>query len=112
MITRTTQGSAAAGRASDTEIDTTWIKSVQYAKSLRDFHRAVMRQHHATRADPDVRGLGGDSRDHHFGRRARECAGRVMLGDPVALVAEAIGEAGELDGVVEGVGGGESSGNR
>ena len=67
-----------------------------------------MREHHAARADADVRSLGADARDQYFGRGAGEGAGRVMLGDPVALVAEAIGKARELDGVAESVGGGEA----
>ena len=103
---------AAAGCASDAEIDSVRIECVKHAKCFRDFHRTVVGEHHAARADSDVRSLGGDSRDHDFGRGACECAGRVMLGDPVALVAETIGEAGELDRVAKRVGSGETGGDR
>src|SRR5580692_7480012 len=71
-----------------------------------------MRKHHAPRADADVRGLCPDARDENFRRGARECAGRMMLGDPVTLVAEPIGESREFDSVAERVGGGEAGRNR
>jgi len=59
-----------------------------------------------------VRGLGCDARDHYFRCGAGEGAGRVMLGDPVALEAEAIGKPREFDRVVERVGGSEAGGDR
>jgi hypothetical protein len=35
-----------------------------------------------------------------------------MFGDPVAMVAEAVGQAGKLDGIVQGVGRRKSGGHR
>src|ERR1700735_3423826 len=63
-----------------------------------------MRKHHASRADADMRSLSTDAREKDFRCGACECAGRMMLGDPVALVAEPGGESRELDGVAESVG--------
>ena len=41
-----------------------------------------------------VRGLGGDAVNQDFGRRTGERGNRVMLGDPVAIIAEPIGQPG------------------
>ena len=51
----------------------------------------------------DALGHGGDRADQHLGRRAGEHAAAVVLGDPVAVVAEAVGGAREVERVAQGV---------
>ena len=52
-----------------------------------------------------------DARDQDFRCGAGECAGRMMLGDPVALEAEPISESRKLNGVAKRVGGSEAGRN-
>ena len=60
-----------------------------------------MAQHDAARADPQMPGL-GRHQSHHDLRRATGKPGRtVVLGQPIAAIAEAIGMAGKLDGFEE-----------
>jgi len=97
----------AAGRPPDPEIDAPWIQRVQHPETLSDLHRTVMRQHHATRTDADVRSLGTDSRDEDFRRRTSERASRMMLSDPVTLISKPISKPRKLDGVTKSVGSSE-----
>jgi hypothetical protein len=62
-----------------------------------------VRQHHAAAADPEARGDRRDLADHDFRAGAGQAGGAVVLGDPVAVVAEAVGQAGEVQGVAQGV---------
>ena len=73
----------------------------QHLVALGDLQRRVVRQHHAAGADAQVLGRRRDLPDHDVGRRARDVRHVVMLGDPVAGVAQPVGEAGEIDAVAQ-----------
>src|SRR5215475_14069706 len=61
----------------------------------------MVRQHHATRADANVLRDRGDLPDHHVGRRARDGRKIVMLGEPVADIAEPVDMARQIDAVAQ-----------
>ncbi len=94
----------AARRAADAEIDAAGEQRLQHAEILRHLEGAVVRQHHAARADLHMLREAGDARDQHFRRRARQRLAAVMLGQPVAVIAEAIAELGQLERVAHRVG--------
>ena len=93
-----------SGRAADAEVDAAGMQRREHAEDLGHLERAVVRQHHAAAADADARRRGGDLRDQDLRRRAREHRRAVMLRDPVALVAERLGVAREIDRVAQRVG--------
>jgi len=53
-------------------------------------------------ADADIFGHRGDLPDHQIGRRARDRSQIVMLGQPVADIAEPIDMARQVDAVAKG----------
>ena len=73
------------------------MQCLQHPELFGDDERRVIRQHHAARTDPDRRGRRREVRDQDRRRRARDAGHVVMLGDPEALVAEALDGTGELD---------------
>ena len=89
----------AAWRATDSEVDPFPVETAEHAERLRDFERAVVRQHHATAPYPDASRRGSDCGDQDFGRGAGEHRRAVMLGHPVAPY-PSLGEAGEVDRVL------------
>ena len=101
-----------AGRAADAEVDALAVQAAEDAERLGDLERAVVRQHHAAAADADVLGRGRHLGDQDLGRRAREHRDAVVLGDPVARVAEPVGEPREVDRVLERIPAGQALGDR
>src|SRR3954451_15926818 len=93
-----------AGGAPEAEVDPSRIEAAQGAEGLRHLERAVVRQHDPAASHPDALGGGRDRSNQHFGGRAREPRRAVMLGDPEARVSELVGQAREVEGVVESVG--------
>ena len=73
-------------------------------KASATFSGRVVREHHAAAADADPARGRGDRPDQHLGRRAGEHRAAVVLGDPVAVVAELVGEPGEVERVAQRVG--------
>ena len=103
---------AAARRPPDAEIDPTGMERMQEAEGLCHLHRAVVRQQHGARADADGRGLGPQPGDQDLRRGAGEARHAMMLGDPVALIAERIGAPRQRDGVAERIGRRQPLGHR
>src|SRR2546425_7420114 len=64
-------------------------------------YTTLFRSHHAARAHADPGRAGGDLADQHLGARSPEPRSRVVLGQPVSVVAEAVGELGELERLVD-----------
>src|SRR5690242_2562274 len=87
--------------AAEPEVDTAREQAAERAEVLRHLERAVVRQHHAAAAHADARGGGSDRPDPHLRAGARETGGGVVLSHPVALIAERLGVAGEVDRVVQ-----------
>src|SRR5437667_4938676 len=99
-VAESTGGARVTARSTpDAQVYASGMKRLEHAKVLRDLERAVMAQHHAARAHAKMRGVGGDVRDEHFRSGAGEAAARVMLGEPVAVIAPAVAGLGELEGL-------------
>src|SRR5579875_3411261 len=64
-----------------------------------------MGKHDTPGSDPDSLGYGRHSGNEDFGGRAGQAVGGMMLGDPVALKAEAVGYPCEVDSVAQRIGG-------
>ena len=95
-----------AGRAADAEVDAAGIEGFERAELLGDLERGVVGEHDAAGADADRGGVVGDIGDENGGGGGGDAGDVVVLGEPVAGVAEAFGVLGEVAGVLEGVGGG------
>ncbi len=102
---------AAAGGATETEVDAVGEHGIEGAEDFGDLERGVVREHDAAGADADARGGGGGAGDEDFGCGASEQRHGVVLGVPEAGVAELVDVLGEGEGVVEGVGGGKAFGH-
>ena len=97
-----------AGRAPEPEIDAAGIERRQDRERLRHLERAVVRQHHTAAADADPSGARRDRPDQHLGARAREHRAAVVLGNPVAVVAESVRQARQIERVTQRIGAGRS----
>ena len=88
----------AAGGAAQPEVDAAGVECVEGAELLGNDKRGVVGQHDAARADAEGAGGAADVADEHGGRRAGEPCDGVMLGQPVAGVAELLNVLCERDG--------------
>ena len=88
-----------AGRAADPEVDAPGVQRLEHPELLGDDQRRVVGQHHPAGADPDPLGRGGERRGEHRRRRARDPGHVVVLGDPVAVIAEPLDRSREVDRV-------------
>ena len=79
------------GRAPDAEVDAAGRERLQRGELLGHDERGVVRQHDSAGADPDAAGAGGRGGDEHRGSRRRDGRHVVVLGEPVAPVAERVG---------------------
>jgi len=102
----------AARRAPDPEIDAAGMDRLQHPELLGHLERAVVRQHHPARADPDAARHRGHLGDQHLGARSREAGGGVVLGQPVAVIAPAVRGPRQLERLVNGVGGSAPAAHR
>jgi hypothetical protein len=89
------------GRAPQRQVDAAGIKRLQRAELLRNDQRRVIRQHDAAGAHANPAGAAGQVADDDRSGGARDPLHVVMLGDPVARVAQALGVARELEGVAQ-----------
>ena len=94
----------APGRAADPEVDAPRVERLEQPELLGDLERAVVSQHHAARADADPARAHRDLGDQDLGGGAREPGGGVVLGQPVAVIAEPIGGLREVEGLPDGFG--------
>ena len=70
-----------------------------------------MAQHDAPRSDPDIAGGGGDAGDEDLRRGTREPVGAVVLGQPIAAIAEPLHRLREPNGLLDGVRGAAPAAN-
>ena len=87
------------GRAPEPEVDPPGVERVERAELLGDDQRRVVGEHDPARADADRRRAGGDVSDRNRGRGAGDAGHVVVLGEPEAAVAPALGVPREVDGV-------------
>src|SRR5918994_5214108 len=83
------------------EIYSSRMQRLQNAEGLRDLERGVVGEHDPASADPDPLRYVGDVPDHDLRRRTGYARQIVVLRQPVALVAEPVGEPGELERVAQ-----------
>ena len=95
-----------AGRAAEPQVDAAGMKCRQRAELLCNDQRRMVGQHDAASTDADGRGAGGDMADDDRGRGARDARHVVVLGQPVAVVAEPLGMACEIERVPQRLAGG------
>jgi len=81
---------AAAWGAADAEVDAAGIERFQHAKGLGDPEGAVVGEQHAPRADADALRLRAQARQQHLGAGIGERADGVVLGEPVAVIAQLV----------------------
>ncbi len=90
-----------ARRAAEPEIDAPGKQRLQHLEALGDHQRRMVRQHHAARADAHMRRYRRDLPDHDFGRGTGDVRQIVVLGDPIALVAEPVGEPRQIERIAQ-----------
>ena len=77
-----------AGGATDAEVDPARMKRFEGAELFGHDQRLVVGQHHAAGTDPDPLRAGREVGDDHGGSRTGDPGHVVVLGHPVAVVAE------------------------
>ena len=88
------------------------VQRVDQAELLDRGQRGAVAELDRAGAEPDRGGGGGGQREHHRGGGAGDAGVEVVLGEPVAGVAEALGLLGEVDAVAQRLGGGGAGGDR
>ncbi|EGJ75035.1 putative LuxAB-like protein (oxygenase) [Streptomyces sp. Tu6071] len=88
-------GAVGARGAPEAEVHAVGGERLQRPELLRDDERRVVGQHDAARAEADALGVGGEVGEDHGGRGGGDAGHRVVLGDPVAVVAEPFGRPGD-----------------
>lgn len=88
-----------AGSPAETEIDAARKQGGQRAELLGDDQRRMVGQHDAAGADADGFGAAGNMGDDHGCGGAGNARHVVVLGQPVALVAQPLGMAGKIERV-------------
>lgn len=81
------------------------MKVLEHPELLRDHERSVIGKHDATGADADLARNAGEVGGEDGGRGARDAGHVVVLGNPVAQVAETLDVAGQVERVAQRVGG-------
>ncbi|MGY3462065.1 hypothetical protein ACVWW5_007515 [Bradyrhizobium sp. LM3.4] len=99
------RGAVGAGGAAEAEIDAAGKQRLQHLEALGHDQRRVVGQHHAAGADADVLRHRRDLPDHHVGRWARDGGEVVMLGEPIADIAEPVDMTRQIDAVAQRRGG-------
>src|SRR5882672_10149519 len=92
---------AASRRAAKAEIDPVRIQRVQHPEYFGYFQRTVMREQDTARTDADLGSFSSHARDENLRRWTGKRLYRVVLGNPITLVAETIGRARQLDRVTQ-----------
>src|SRR5262245_23839459 len=91
----------AARRAADAEVDAAGIERLQHAERFCNAKCAVVRQQDAAGAYADSSGLSAQACHQHFRAWIAERGDGVMLGEPVALVAELVRAPGERERLLD-----------
>ncbi|GAA2647080.1 hypothetical protein GCM10010425_66350 [Streptomyces spororaveus] len=87
------------------------MQRVDQAELLDRRQRGAVPELHRAGAEPDGRGRGGGQREHDRRGGPGDPRIEVVLGEPVAGIAELLGLPGEIDAVPQGLGGGGTGGD-
>ncbi len=90
--------------AAHPEIDAARIHGLEHLELLGDFEGRVIGQHDASGAQPDMLRLGTEPCQQDLRARIGQPVQGVMLRAPVAMIAQPVGELGQLDGPLDGLG--------
>ena len=90
-----------ARRAPEPEIDASGKQRFEHLESLGDHQRRMIGKHDAAGSHPHALGRRCDLPDHDVGSGACDRRQVVMLGNPIAGEAEAVGEPGEVERVAQ-----------
>ena len=74
--------------ASQTEINSSGIKTFESSELFGNHNRRVIRKHNSSRTDADFFRVSGNITDHNRSRRARNSRHIVMLGKPESFVTQ------------------------
>ena len=105
-------GRIGAGRAAQAEIDAARKKRLQHFEALGHHQGRVVGQHHAAGADAHAGGDGGDLSDHDVGRGTGDRRQIVVLGHPIAHIAQAVGEPRQIERIAQRLGAGRAGRDR
>jgi hypothetical protein len=86
------------------EVDAPWVQRLQHPEGLDDPQWSVVGKHDPTCTDSDAGGLTRHVPNHHLWRGAGDAGQVVVLGEPVSLVSEPVGEPGQSECIVKGPG--------
>lgn len=95
-------GLVGAGCTAQAQVDALRIQRSQRAELFGHMQRGVVGQHDAAGAHTDGLGAAGDMADQYGGGGAGDARHVVVLGQPVALIAPALGVLGQIEHVGEG----------
>ena len=101
-----------SGGPPEPEVDAARVERLQRSELLGDHERRMVRQHDPAGPDPDRRRARREIAGHDGRRSARDRLHVVVLGDPVALVTEALGVAREVEAVAQRIAGGRPARDR
>ncbi len=101
-----------AGGASQSQVDPAREQPGQHREGLGHLERAVVGEHDSAAADPDAAGGRRDRPDQRLGAGAGQHRATVVLGHPVAVIAERVGQPGQVDRAPQRVGAGQAFGDR
>ena len=80
----------AAGRTAQAEVDASGEQGLQHAEHFCHLERAVVEQY-AAAADADARGRARHAREQYLRTGIGERSYRMVLGEPVAVIAQRVG---------------------
>ena len=87
----------AAGRAADAEVDAAGIQGLQHAEGLGGAESAVVGKQHAAGADAQAARFRAQPCEQDLGARVGERRDGMVLGEPVAVIAQLVGAARERE---------------
>ncbi len=105
-------GLVGTGGPAQSEVDAAGEQGVQHPEGLGHLEGAVVGEEHAAGTDPDGARPAGDVGGEDLGGGAGQRGGVVVLGQPVAAVAERLDGLGQGHGVAECLGGRRPVGDR
>ena len=83
--------------AAQPEIDAAGKQCLQHFEPFGDHERGMVHQHDPARADANPCRCRRDPSDHDLGRGAGDARQIMMLGEPIALVAEPVGKPRQIE---------------
>jgi hypothetical protein len=90
-------------RAPKPQVHAAWIHRLQHHELLGDLEARIIGQHDSARTDADGLRLRTEPRQQDFRARIRQSEQSMMLGQPIAMIAQAVGQLRQLYGGCDGL---------